>query len=369
MRVPPPAQTSSHRSQESTARVTADTTSSSDSDASPRALLWLHPSQAALFARACERAGITPLVVGSSVPGASSGLASELGGEGVDDLRQALFREGLDLALFAGGDERDLLVLDDRDLRKRCAEIGLRLATIEPWPPSVLRAGEDQRAGVRTGEVLFLPRFRRTPGARSVDEALEAFGPPEMIGISFRSGPDQGSLAARVVDGMDAASWLLGEPETIDASVRGPRSRAGIHLEPSESLRQLRGAASVHLRFADGRSAAMTLADNAGHWFRGMTLLGERGCLRVDEVGFEWIDPEGKIVERAPRERRGGGERSALDASDAFAAGLRDAIDPGGAGAPTDMIRPLAMAEAAMLSARTGQPESPRTILRMAGVD
>jgi predicted dehydrogenase len=338
-------------------------------DNTHRALLWLSPDQAALLADACEQAGVTPALVGSSEAGAAQTLASELNAEPAGDLRQALLNDQIDLALFAGADEADLAVLDDRDLRKRCLDNALRILTLEPWPSSVLRAGDEQRAGARAGEIAFIPRFRRAPGARAMDEVLEAFGPPELVGLSFRAGPGQGSLAARMVDAMDAAVWLLGEPETIDASVRGPRSRAGLHLEPGESLRQLKGAASVHLRYADGRSVAMTLADNAGHWFRGLTLLGEKGCIRVDEIGFEWIDPTGDDLDRYPRERRGKkGGATAFGASHVLSDALTRALSRADAGAPPDLIRPLAMTEAAMLSARTGQPESPRTILRMAGV-
>jgi hypothetical protein len=96
-----------------------------------------------------------------------------------------------------------------------------------------------------------------------------------------------------------------------------------------------------------------------------VTLVGVSGRLRVLDHGFEWVGPDGRIVD----EMRAGDSASGLEGA---AAAMADALgrlmdDAIPSPAPTDHAAVLSMAQALLLSTRTGEAESPGTIRRMMG--
>src|SRR5690606_18382430 len=97
---------------------------------------------------------------------------------------------------------------------------------------------------------------------------------------------------------------------------------------------------------------------------------GDNGRIRFDERSFEHISEQGQTVDSS-----GGGRRRSAAPDDgiddpaieAVADGIKRMLDPHAPKSPpVDLGAVLAICEAAILSARTGQPESPATILRMA---
>lgn len=357
--------TSRSSDQEDAATPAGDAAShaAATADPPPRALVWCDPGQGDLLALTLRRARVETALVASPRGGAAREIASGLGAEPADDLRQAVLAEGIGLIVLASVASPDAAELLPAEAPGELAPV---VVSFSPWPDSLIALRGDR--GTRAWPVRFAPVMRRSPGWKATSEVLDAFAPASILGLSFRAAQRHATLAARLCDAMDIALLTLGEPETIDASVRGPRSRAGLHLAPGDSLPDLRGALSAHLRYADGRSAAVTIADNAGHWFRGVTLLGENGCLRIDDAGFEWIDPEGRVVDSARRAETDAAAKGDDALAAILAAEIRGAIEsPHEAPALGDVKTTLAMAEAATLSARTGQPESPATIMRMTG--
>ncbi len=333
-----------------------------------RVILWLEPDQADLVEAVASLSPIEVTHVGDARGVDAGDLAKRFEAESITDLRAALIAGEADAALICAISRKDAAsALDAADVRRACTENGLKILSMTPTSASLLVGAPDRSMD----SVRFVPRMQRSPGFRSATEVFETFGTIDMVSIACCSGAAQGALGARLFDAMDVANSILGEPETIDAALRGPRSQAGLHIAPGESLRELRGNMSAHLRGADGRSAALTLTDGAGRWFRGATLLGEGGRIRIDDAGFEWTGPDGKIIDSSRRELSK--EEKALD--EAIADGavviceeIRRLLDPHTSTpeAPIDSTGALAMSEAAMLSARTGQPESPATIRRMA---
>jgi hypothetical protein len=107
----------------------------------------------------------------------------------------------------------------------------------------------------------------------------------------------------------------------------------------------------------------LSLSDQAGRWFRGLSLAGESGLIRFDDHGFEWIDPGGRVVEQTEAPRAAGAEPAERLADQIVAALEKPNPVP-----PPARVRTLAVAGAAILSARTGQPEAPATIRRMANL-
>lgn len=352
-------------------------TSSAPSSSKPvhRAVVWLEPEQAELARIVGTLAGVTFVAAGcpqgsGAGRGRSPEVAQSLGAEPIDDLLRTLANAEADVALFlTAARSADDPSLDDPTLVRACLDRNLKIATLEPAPATVTeRSRFEKTLGPGSVEkIRFIPAMRRSRGFRAAAEVVDTIAPIRTIAVGARGGAGQGSLAARLFDAMDVVLGLMGEPETIDCAIAGPATPAGIHLTPGESLRDLRGDLTANLRFGSGRSASLMLSDSAGRWFRGVTVLAHGGCLRIDDKSFELIDPNGVTIDRT-RTRLSSGAADDPPAAAAIAEQLAALLDPR-APAPTPMDAPvaLAMCEAALLSARTGQAESPATILRMAG--
>lgn len=357
----------------------------------PAALLWIDPEQAEFFRVACDAAGLAIAQVGTPAAGKSREVAELLGAEPIDDLRASLARAenalivlGTTAGVDASGESESLL---------GCADRGLSIASLEPLPASILDvragdfgAGDDDGMGLSlgpepavapgldAGEELasFVPLARHSRSVRDAAEVIAQLGSLRMVSVQALSGPGQGSLGARVYDSMELVLWLLGQPDRVDAAyVAPPVSRGrGVHPLPGESLRGLEGDLSANLRFADGRAASIVASSHAGRWSRTITLVGENGRVRIYDDGLEWIGPDGRIIDASRDSGRVRGssaiEKPIGSAVRAVADQLTRLADPDrGPDAPTNLTAVLAATGAAMLSARTGEGESPDTILRM----
>jgi predicted dehydrogenase len=374
-------------------------------------LAWLEPEQADLVRAVAARAGLTLTHIGLA-PGSARGRpadAAELFPQAapVSDLRQALVSAPVKAVLFATPRPADTAPgsvgpLDDPELLATVRGRGVAVLSLEPAPASVLdHASWSQPAGGAI--VRMVPLLRESGICAALVDVLEQFGAVRTMAVAHRCGLSHGSLGARLYDAMDLVHALMGLPEAIDAAY-APHTLAGVSPPPVKTLRDLKGDLTANLRFPETRAASLILSSRAGRWFRGATLLGDAGCIRLDEKGFEHTDPSGVLVDW------GGGSRNVTDEAapppppaparsrsrskkapphDLFETGDRanaaEVVDPhlDAAAAIGDQIRRvldartppmppvdapsvLAMCEAAVLSARTGQPESPSTILRMA---
>jgi predicted dehydrogenase len=324
-------------------------------------LAWLSPAQAGLAGEIAEQAGLRLDLVGCSGadrPGGATELARTLDATPTDDLRSALASSSIEIVLIGSitPDECEHTLLAPDALRG-LEQRGVRVFSMAPPPGRIGDPGQGFGSG--PGPIEMVPMLRHSPGFQAALTALEAFGSIRTVAISARCGLTSGTLGARLVDAMDAALALLGEPDTIDAAIGAP---AGAAHQP-ETLLELRGDCSALLRGSDGRSASVSLTDQAGPWFRGVTILGERGCLRVEDDAFEWIDPDGTLIERS--ERTGAGVDPAMVIGQAIVRRLSGVIGPED---PRARLRAISMAEAAALSARTGQAESPAKLLHLAGL-
>lgn len=331
----------------------------------PAVRAWLRPEQAELVRQAVERAGMHLQAVGTPARGHAPALASKLDCESLDDLRAALAESRGGLFLLADPDHfGSSPAPDDARTILAARERGVRVVTLEPLPSTALflnpggwLEGPPSRS---PAELIPLPRALRT--IRSAVEPVQAFMPPSALAVQSLCRPHEGSLAARLFAAMDLVRWLLGEPETIDAAF----ASSGPVAIPGESLRGLTGSLTANLRFAGGRAASILAGDHAGRWNFAATLLGPRGRLALYDDGLEWIGPLGESLDQQRGNTRGRGKPRPVDPA---VAALADALastatlDP-----PFDAPAVFCMVQAALLSARTGQPESPATIRHMAGL-
>ncbi len=344
-----------------------------------RAIVWLSPAQVGLARDAAGAAELDIVAAGSPERGQSNRVAAELASGSRrpgawDDLRAALAAADADLfwilspGAFAadGGD-------DDATALLAAHERNARIATLEPVPAAATdlaaRAWID---GVpRAIDIpAFIPLW---PAWLPPPEAVAAIGPVRTLALEWWGSPEQGSLASRLFAAMELTLRLLGEPESIDAACVGPDQGRAVHALPGESLRGLSGDLTANLRFSDGRAAAIALSDRAVRWGRSLSLLGPGGRVRVHADTVEWIGADGRTIEEPAAKAR---RRKPMDegtrpspAAAAFAEALTRLLSPTPRGALTsDPLTVLAMCHAALLSARTGQCESPETIKRIAGV-
>jgi hypothetical protein len=338
-----------------------------------RIACWLLPEQAWWLRDAARAAEADVILAGSPARGQSQGVASELEAEPVDDLRGLLATAEAELLVigapdtFGAGSNRDEPVAV-----AAAAQRGLKIATVEPIPATALDlfgAGwlEGMEGSRPVDGVRFLPRLVLSPPLREAVEVLQNFGHIRLVSVEAWCRALEGTLGARLLDGLDLVLSLLGEPEVIDAAYVAPNQGQGMHVLPGETLRGLHGDLSANLRFADGRAASLAISDQGGRWNRTVTLIGPAGRLRFFDDGFEWLAPDGRKVDESRKTRERGASPSHAVA--AAADSIARILDPGTPESPPpDHVGLLAMCQAALLSARTGQPESPATIRRMAGV-
>lgn len=355
------------------------------------AILWLTPAQHALVSPIVARLGLRVTHAGAPESGPAADLAAAFSAQPFIDLRAAVAAAREGLVLLAAPSDFGLRAAEDAQVLRDARARGVRVASFEPLPASLLElagAGIDPRQAT-TGQPLaewarFLPRSRDAGPVREVLELLETFGPVRSMTVEVLGAPHEGSLAARLFDALDLALAFLGEPETVDASFHAARAGQPIHAEPGETLRGLHGELTAHLRApaGTGRSALVLAGDQAGRFDRRLTLVGPGGRLRVFSDGFEWLSVDGDRVDQS-RHRSAGPRRAAADTApdaspataliaDQLAAFLASGAGAGGAGGggggPLDAAQVLGVAQAALLSARTGAGESPATIRRATGV-
>lgn len=355
-----------------------------------RTLVWLDARQSVHVSRACAAAGLEVVAVGSPTSPGSTPHAGEpglgdvfTGAARVQDLRHSLATLEVDVAFIctpwpeegirAGAQQS---VLDDPAVLSTCRERSIRLLPLEPVPASLA----DYRTMPAPGAappIEMVPLMVRSPTILGLGDAVSAIGPIRSLFLSVRCGLGQGTAAARLFDAMSLIHSFLGQPESIDCSVVPPGAASGVHPSPPEFLRALRGDVTANLRFSAAQAASLSISDRAGPWFRGITLLGDQGCIRMTDDGVEVHGPDGSPLEvpvssqsKQPVKPTARTKKSGASEADTGVRVLSDqiqrALDPRRpAQPPLDLPQILAMCEAALLSARTGQNESPATMLRM----
>jgi len=344
-------------------------------DQARRVAVWLAPEQVPLVQQVARVAELTLVAAGSPARGQSGAVAGTLESKPFDDLRAMLATAPADLVWIASPDSFGAGSSQDDAMALQAAHArGVKIATLEPIPARALDlvsgGWTSTDDGARPVDVIRLcPLTRLSAPFREAADVIESFGHIRTVSVEAWCRPSEGSLGARMYGALELILALMGEPETIDAAFVSPTHGRGVHALPGESFRDLHGDLTANMRFADGRSAGVVASDQGGRWNRTATFLGPGGRFRVFDDGFEWIGPDGaKVDESRPVDRTRGKEPQLSHAVAAIADSLQRMLDvsvpdPG----PADHATILAMGQAALLSARTGQAESPATIKHMVG--
>jgi predicted dehydrogenase len=313
-------------------------------------IIWADASSAdrdghlAMLRDAVKHGSIRVVGVGSETAAIAADLAAAFKCDRIDDLRQAAQRDDAQLLWITAPmslDQTTLKLIHDSP----------RMTAVNQPQPGVMGRLPDLADVLRT--VHLVPLMRRSPGYRAAMDVVDDFGVVRCVNVSFRSGPGEPALYSRLYDAMDLIVSLCGQPEIVDAGLAAPGG------EKPETLASMHGHMTVNLRFSDDRCACIAVSDRAGAWFRGVTLLGENGSLRISDTDFQWRAADGRAMD-------------AHDEVKPLSAGAlcglhiqrllerRDDTEP-----PADMPLLLSLCEAARLSSRTGEGEEPRKVMQM----
>ncbi len=337
---------------------------------SPTIAVWASTTQAPFLAEVFTRIEAKVVRAGSPEKGQSGAVASALSCPTANDLRALLATEECDAVWIASpGDLGDSDDPGDARAVLAARARGTRVLTSEPVPTSAisLEPWTNAESGPAPGNWLrfvALPRF--SAAFREAHETLLAFGPARAAHVELWSQPAQGTLGARLVGAVDLLTTIFDEPESIDAAMAGPMA-PGPSGQSRSSLRDLHGDLLATLRFSDSRAASIAVSNAAGRWGMNVTLIGANGRLRFFDDGFEWIGPDGikHDESRGPGSTRGSTTPAARGVA-AFADSAKRLLDPGLPDeGPINLSLVLSTCQAALLSARTRQPESPHTIQRL----
>lgn len=311
---------------------------------SARLIVWAHVDQLMLIKDMLRKTKAELVAVGSPQSADAAELAENLKTERLSNLREAILHEKANLLWLAAPAR---LEVDERRLLR---EVDITTISSEPRPGSISELTDDPDEAVTA---RFVPLMRQSPGFRAAQEVFDQLGPRQCVNVSMRSGVGQGTLFARLFDAIDMIDTLCGDAELIDASLAGPLGAI------PESLAGLHGHMTLNMRFSNNCCLCVALSDCAGLWFRGVTILAEGGCLRLDDAGFEWTSQDGDILD-SHREKKAlnPGQLIAIDT-------MRIIEKQSAAEPPPDNAKLLAVCEAARLSCRTGQGEAPRRMLEM----
>jgi hypothetical protein len=262
-------------------------------------------------------------------------------------------------------------------------ERGVKIASFEPIPAALTQFAE---AGVKSGAgghgieagtgaggqdwVLVAPLSRFTRPVRELCELLPTIGPPRALMIHTLGTPAHGSLGARLFDAADLSLLLMGPalPECVHAvfTTPAPVGARGIHAAapPADHIRGLDGDISASLRFDANRAVTLTASNRAGSHSLSLTLLAEHATATIQADRLTVHHHGDDAVPIAPAARPD--EDPFVDA---LAQQITRYLESGvGLAGQIDFAATLAVAQAALLSARTGEPESPVTMLKLAGL-
>jgi hypothetical protein len=334
--------------------------------------VWSGLARAGLVRDLLARGGLSVTAAGSPVAGEAKKVAAVFeAGTAEDDARRLIVDPPAGTHAVLLADLAEAPALDARAFAQASAK-GIRVLSLVPVPGSALAYTGD--AWAETPGTLahrrLLGLLRIAAPFREADEILTRFAPGSGTDRGARAawvesvcGTHEGTLGTRLWDSIDTLRLLLGEAETVSAVYAAPPGPGAASATPGETLLGLSGTLAVTLRFAGGVAGSVLASDQSSSWRRSASVVGPEGRLTLSDAGFAWRDAGGGLVDS------GGDVNASVTATDAIGADLARALDPAAASDPPgDPVAVLAMTQAALLSARTGQPESPATIRRMMGL-
>lgn len=312
-------------------------------------VVWTDPQRAARDGQIIDRMAPAIRVVGVGGPRTAEidALARRLDCAHDDDFRKLIVQHpGATLLLGAATDFQlaDAVPVVALDVQTDAIE---DLATLQE---AYARHGAGSR--------LAAPGFLRAAGWSSAADPLQVVGAPQHVSVlSFGHAADC-SLAARLMDAWRTVLTLTDMPQSIDASLAGPLGGS-----VPQSLYGLTGHMAGHARLPGGGAAVVQVSDRAAQHLRQMHLIGKGGRLAVDDAGYQLFGADGEVMDQSR-----GKARMPAGFIDLVVADWQGAIRQPPTATPLGReieLAAMACCLASVLSARTGEAESPAKLIEM----
>jgi hypothetical protein len=328
----------------------------------PEVTVWVDEDRLGTVQSLLDMMGgvVRPIAFGSPSRAANA-LAEQMDVPFLDDLRQVLVQRPAAFVLLA-----TLEGVGAEDLPMAVAQ-GTKVIAIEPVGSTV---GEHAQAykvvkpadgiAVAPGRIVHAPAFDRSAGFLASAAPHEALGDHRAVQMTHAGSTATGSMFFRLFDAWISVLDFIELPERIDAELSPPKGTTSLPDDP----RQLAGRLTAHARLPGVGSAGVLVSDQAAELTRRLTVVGDQGQLVVTAGGYQLTKTDGEVVDRVDADR----EPSYLEQLAAQWRRLIDQRTPPPEHRATREQHALACCHACLLSARTGEPESPRRLLELARV-
>jgi len=339
-----------------------------DVEPSPPVTLWLLSDQVPFAQRLLIQAGTRCTRAGCPVKGQN--VAASFGADPFDDLRAELASPttGVFILLTTVGFGEGDTAIEDLHRIAAAASGGhrVRVLTLDPIPE---RASDLARVSGSMPSEAF-PRLLGLPSnsleLRSGTEWLESLEGVRAASLWCAAAGVENTLAGVMARLFDLLILTMGEPESIDAAFVLPRTGRALHAAPGESLHSLSGCMALVARFGDGRAASLFGAEGWPKSGFSAKLVGSNGQMTLEDGVCTWFGGKGD-TQRWGEPKHAGASEIGWSLERQIAAEIAEALSESSAVRPAPLETILLMAQAALLSARTGQPEALDTIRIMNG--
>lgn len=311
-------------------------------------IIWTNAQRATLAEQVIAQltGRVTFLALGGERTPAVTDLARKLELPFDDDLRKLVVDYPPAGLLLLSLDE-----VTDKDLES-AAQSQMMLHSIVPVTSMI---GHVSPVTMHCG---LLPRFDQSAGWAQAADPLSSLGKLEQIHFTNIGPSSDATLFARLVDSWELVLGMTEMPTDVDAVLSGTK-------QIPESIEKLTGHLSIQSRLPNGGCVQMMLSDNAAMSRRQMMLLGDQGQIIVTDTSYELYQPDGTLIDHW--EDAAQSPNFAKLISENWFAALTNPY----AQAADEAVRikrrksALGCAHACLISARTGESETPSRVLEL----
>lgn len=316
------------------------------------ALVVFEDTQAAFAAEVCTYGALTPIdvhVLGEQRTEQPALLQSATQHE---DIRRAIAdTEASTVLVLGAGSSTKPSIVDDLQLLSHIQERGMTSLLIPPAPVRLTELSQYSKLEVHP---VQLPRVTRDPRFADLIELLEDCGEPRSMQVVLTAPLHTIPLLSLLVDACETAHRILDAPVSASAAIT-PESP----LSSLDRPHSLTGTAHLLLRNSGGRSCSIRIADR-GPFERMVRVMTSDRVITLDPTGLHVHVADGSEIDSSPGHSPSAPELCGTQIIRSFDP---NAVRP----EPADPRITLAIVEACLLSARTGSPESPDTMLQISG--